>query len=75
MNTMFRRSLTGTAALMLTASAPLLAHGGHESAFSASAMLHFLAHTVGSPLTWVVLAAAAALVAVTRRSRSSTADR
>lgn len=74
MNTTLRRTLAGTAVLMLTAAAPLLAHGGHESAFGTTAVLHFLAHTLGSPLTWVVLAAAASLVAATR-VRSSAANR
>lgn len=74
MNTTLRRTLTGTAVLMLTAAAPLLAHGGHESALGTSAVLHFLAHTLGSPLTWVVLVAAGALAAVTR-VRSAAASR
>lgn len=75
MNTTLRRTVTGTAVLMLTAAAPLLAHGGHESALGTSAVLHFFAHTLGSPLTWVVLVAAAAVVAVTRVRPSATTNR
>ena len=70
--TTIRRSVTGATALIAAVAGPLRAHGGHDAAWSADAVLHAVAHLFGQPLTWVAVAAAAGLL-VFARSRARTA--
>ena len=67
-----RRSLTGATALLAAAAGPLWAHGEHDAAWSADAVLHAAAHLLGQPLTWIAVAVAGGLLLLAR-SRGRTA--